>query len=129
MRHDIVNDAISMMRNYEHSGKRMCVVSPVSKPLVDILHVFQKEGYIGEFEVSENSVGGEIRVKLIGKINDCGVIKPNFASKHLEFPKWEKRFLPSRDFGILVVSTDKGVISHKEAREAGQGGRLLAYVY
>ncbi len=129
MKHDIINDAISMMRNYERSGKRVCVIAPISKLLVDILHVFQKEGYIGEFEVSENAVGGEIRVKLIGKINDCGVIKPHFPSKYLEFPKWEKRFLPSRDFGTIVVSTDKGVISHKAARESEQGGRLLAYVY
>lgn len=129
MRSDLVNDAISTLRNYERIGKQECVIQPCSKLLIDILHVFQKEGYIGEFEVSENSVGGRVRVKLVGKINDCGVIKPNFSSKHLDFPKWEKRFLPSRDFGILVVSTSKGVVSHKHAKELSEGGRLLAYVY
>ncbi|MFH1788305.1 MAG: 30S ribosomal protein S8 [Candidatus Altiarchaeota archaeon] len=129
MRSDLVNDAISTIRNYERIGRQECVIQPVSKLLIDVLHVFQKEGYIGEFEVSENSVGGEIRVKLVGKINDCGAIKPNFPSKHLDFPKWEKRFLPSRDFGILVVSTSKGVVNHKQAKELSEGGRLLAYVY
>lgn len=129
MRQDIINDAIATIKNYERAGKRECVVAPMSKILVDILHVFQKEGYIGEFEVTEDSVGGKIRVKLVGKINNCGVIKPRFASKHLDFPKWEKRFLPSRDFGLLVVSTSKGVVSHKEAKELDEGGRLLAYIY
>ncbi|MFH1836147.1 MAG: 30S ribosomal protein S8 [Methanobacteriota archaeon] len=129
MRHDILNDAISTLKNYEHSGKKECKLAPTSKLLVDILHVFQKEGYIGEFEVSENSVGGEIRVKLIGKINDCGMIKPRFASKHDGLQKWEKRFLPSRDFGILVVSTSKGLKSHIQVKDAGEGGRLLAYIY
>jgi len=68
-------------------------------------------------------------VELIGNINKCGVIKPRFPVKKNEFEKWEKRFLPAKDFGILLVSTPKGVMSHKEAYKNGIGGRLLAYVY
>ena len=127
--HDLINDAVSKIKKYERIGAAECVVQPTSKLLLDILHVFQKEGYIGEFELSENKKGGSLRVKLTKTINDCGVIKPNFAVKHDEFAKWERRFLPSRDFGIIVLSTTKGVMGHREARSQGIGGRLLAYVY
>jgi small subunit ribosomal protein S8 len=46
-----------------------------------------------------------------------------------EFELWEKKFLPSREVGILVVSTSRGVLSHREAKEKGIGGKLLAFVY
>lgn len=129
MRHDIINDAISAIKNAERVGKTEATVKPSSKLLVSMLRVLQKEGYIGEFEVTESPQGGSINIKLVKQINDCGVIKPRFSVKHNEFAKWEKRFLPSRDFGLLVVSTPKGVVSHKEAKTEGLGGRLLAYVY
>ena len=127
--HDLINDAIVNIKNHERIGKSECTVRPSSKLLIDVLRVFQKEGYIGEFELSEDRKGGDIRIKLNKKINDCNIIKPRFNVKSDEFPKWEKRFLPSRDFGILVVSTPQGVMTHREAREKGIGGRLLAYVY
>ena len=46
-----------------------------------------------------------------------------------EFEKWERIYLPSKDIGILVVSTSKGVMSHHEAKKLGIGGKLLGYVY
>ncbi len=127
--HDLINDAIVNIKNHERIGKSQCIVRPTSKLLIDILKIFQKEGYIGEFELMEDKRGGQIKVKLVKKINDCGVIKPRFSVKHNEFPKWEKRYLPARDFGTLVVTTPKGVMSHKEAKKNGIGGRLLAYIY
>jgi small subunit ribosomal protein S8 len=42
---------------------------------------------------------------------------------------WESQYLPAKNFGILIVSTSKGVISHAEARSEGIGGQLLGYVY
>lgn len=129
MKHDTLNDAIAMIRSYERAGKAECVVSPNSKVLRTVLRVFQKEGYIGEFELTEDGSGGSIRVKLIKKINDCGIVKPRFPVKNDQISKWEARFLPSRDFGILVVTTPEGVMSHREAKEKGLGGRILVYVY
>lgn len=129
MMHDLINDAIVNIKNHERIGKSQCIVRPTSKLLIDILKIFQKEGYIGEFELMEDKRGGQIKIKLVKKINDCGVIKPRFSVKHGEFPKWEKRYLPARDFGTLVVTTPKGVMSHKEAKKNEIGGRLLAYIY
>ena len=65
----------------------------------------------------------------MGRINKCGSIKPRFPVKVNDFEDWEKKFLPSRNVGILVVSTSKGVIAHKEAGDKNVGGRLIAYVY
>ena len=56
-------------------------------------------------------------------------LNQDFAVKVDEFEEWEKKFLPSRDVGIMVVSTSKGVIAHKDAEEKNLGGRLLAFVY
>ena len=43
--------------------------------------------------------------------------------------KWEKRFLPSRDLGTVILSTPKGVIDHRQAKELNVGGVVIAYVY
>jgi len=129
MMNDLINNAIADIKNHGRTGKSEVVVRPTSKLLIDILKIFQKGGYIGEFEVLEDKKGGQVRIKLIKKINDCGIIKPRFPVPLDELPKWEKRYLPARDFGILVVTTPKGVMSHKEAKEKKTGGRLLAYVY
>jgi small subunit ribosomal protein S8 len=129
MRHDPLNDAILSIKNAERIGKSDVTIRGQSKLLVDVLTVFQKTGYIGEFEVTENQSGGSVKVGLMKQINDCGVVKPRSPVKHNEFFKWEKRFLPSRDFGVLVVSTPKGVLSHNDAKKQGVGGRLIAYIY
>ena len=127
--HDLINDAIATIKNSERVGKRECIIRPTSKLLIKILQVFQKAGYIGEFEFQDDGRGGSIRLQLIQRINDCGVIKPRYAVRYHEYPKWEKRFLPARDFGILILTTPKGVMSHREAKAKRLGGRLLAYVY
>ncbi|MFH1056041.1 MAG: 30S ribosomal protein S8 [Candidatus Altiarchaeota archaeon] len=129
MRHDPLNDAVSVIKNAERTGKSECVVYPKSKLLLSVLRLFQKRGYVGEFEVVDNSRGGNVKIKLVRQINDCGIIKPRFPVKFAEFDKWEKRYLPSKGFGLLVVSTPKGIMSHDEAKEKGLGGRLIAYAY
>jgi len=89
----------------------------------------QLNGYIGEFEFIDDGRQGKFKVQLMGRINKCGSVKPRFAVKVNEFENWEKKFLPSRNVGIMVVSSSKGVIAHREAQEKNLGGRLLAYVY
>ena len=86
-------------------------------------------GYIEEFEFIDDGKAGEFRVKLKGKINTCGVIKPRFSITLEEFEKWEAKFLPAKDFGVLILTTPSGVLSHYDAREKRTGGQLLAYVY
>ncbi|MCD6358088.1 MAG: 30S ribosomal protein S8 [Thermoprotei archaeon] len=126
---DTLANALATIKNNEARGKRECIIYPSSKLIIEVLKVMRKAGYIGEVEYIEDGRGGKLRVQLLGRINDCGVIKPRFPVKKDEFEKWEERYLPARDIGLLIVSTSKGVMSHKEAEEVGVGGVLLAYVY
>jgi small subunit ribosomal protein S8 len=66
---------------------------------------------------------------LEGRINNCGVIKPRYSVQKTELEKWESRYLPAQDFGVLILTTTAGVVSHMKAKELGVGGKLLAYVY
>lgn len=89
----------------------------------------QKKGYIGIYEFIDDGREGIYKIELKGKINDCKAIKPRYAVKKDGFEKFEKRYLPSKDVGMLIVSTPEGVLTHKEAKESNIGGRLLAYIY
>ena len=62
-------------------------------------------------------------------LNNCGVIKPRYSVQKTELEKWESRYLPAQDFGVLILTTTAGVVSHMKAKELGVGGKLLAYVY
>jgi small subunit ribosomal protein S8 len=94
-----------------------------------VLRVMQKNGYIGEFEFIDDGRAGKYRIQLLGRVNKCGVIKPRYAMRVPEIEDWEERYLPSREVGVLIVSTPRGVVSHSDARAAKVGGRLLAYVF
>ncbi|AIF68797.1 30S ribosomal protein S8 [Palaeococcus pacificus DY20341] len=126
---DPLANALSHMTNSEKVGKGEVYIKPASKLIGEVLRVMQQNGYIGEFEFIDDGRAGIYRVQLKGKINKTGAIKPRFPVKAKEYEKWEKRFLPAFDFGILIVSTSQGIMTHKEAREKGIGGRLIAYVY
>ena len=94
-----------------------------------VLRVMQKNGYVGEFEFIDDGRAGKYRIQLLGRLNKCGVIKPRYAMRVPEIENWEERYLPSREVGVLIVSTPRGVISHSDARTAKVRGRLLAYVF
>jgi small subunit ribosomal protein S8 len=126
---DPLANALSIIKNCENARKREAVIAPASKLIGNVLRVMQQEGFIGKFEFVDDGRAGKFRVQLLGKINNCGVVKPRFAVKRDQYEKWEKRFLPAVGFGILIVSTQKGVMAHAMAIEQGMGGRLIAYVY
>lgn len=126
---DTIANGMTTLMNNEMRLKRECVISPASKLLGRVLRVMQLNGYIGEFEFVDDGRTGKFKVQLLGRINKCGAVRPRFPVKNDDFEKWERSFLPSRDMGLLVVSTSRGVTSHKVAEEEKIGGRLLAFVY
>ena len=128
MRHDLLADTFALMKNAESLGKKECHV-PASKLIRGVLGVIKKNGYIGEFELAEDGRGGRFRIELIGRINDCNVIRPRFSIRSRDTIRWEKRYLPSDRVGILVMTTSKGVTDHREAGKTRNGGKLLGYVY
>ncbi|VVB61196.1 30S ribosomal protein S8 [uncultured archaeon] len=128
MLHDPLADAISAVRNAEKAGKRECTIGKNSKMIREVLARMQETGYIEKFEVADTARGGKIKVLLSGKINDCKVIVPRYFVKKDEYEQWEKQFLPASGVGILLVSTSKGLASHRDVR-GKLGGALVAYVY
>ena len=126
---DIIAQALSQIKNAEKKGESFCIVKPVSNLLRNILGLMHSEGYIGEFEVIDNGKGGLIKIELKGKINNCGAIKPRFSASFSSFEKFEKRYLPAKEFGMLIVSTTKGIMTQNKANKEKIGGQLLAYVY
>ena len=129
----MLNDPLANVLNDMHmastAGKSECIVRPVSKIILKVLEILQDQKYIGGFEKIEDNRGGMFKVNLIGALNKCGVIKPRFPVTLDEFEKFEKRYLPAKGFGIIIISTSKGIMIHNEAKEQKIGGKLLAYVY
>ena len=68
-------------------------------------------------------------VHLNGRINKCGAIMPRYSVQLDELEYFEEQFLPAKNFGMLIISTSRGVMSHEQARKQGIGGELLGYVY
>jgi len=126
---DPLADALSTIKNAEMTGKPDCTLRPASKLIGNVLKVMKEKGYIGDFEFIDDGKSGIFKVQLKGKINKCGVIRPRHAVKNTDFEKWEKRYLPAKGFGSIILTTPDGVMTHSEARDSGIGGELLAYVY
>ena len=129
MQFDPLNDALIKIFNAEQAGKFDVQIKPASKMLGSVLEIMQKSGYIGQYEAVDDGRGGSYEITLRGAINRCGVVKPRFSVRRQEFEKWESRYLPAKDFGLLILTTNQGVMNHYQAKESRIGGRLLAYVY
>ena len=129
MQFDPLSDAFVRIYNAEQAGHYEVSINPASKLLESMLTIMQSSGYVGEFERIADGRGDAFRVELVGAINRCGVIKPRHSVKRADFEKWESRYLPARDFGLLIVSTNQGVMNHHDAKKERVGGRLLAYIF
>lgn len=126
---DPLANVLSKILNAEKVGKVSCTLKPVSKLIRTILNRLKEKMFIGEYQEIDDGKGGYLEINLLGKINNCGAIKPRYPIKLSEYEKFEKRYLPAKDFGIILVSTSQGIMTHNEAKEKGIGGKLLAFVY
>jgi small subunit ribosomal protein S8 len=129
MLNDPLAATLAKIMNAEKIGKREVVVKPASKIIKKILSLMNEQNYVGTFEEVADGKNGFLKVNLLGNINKCGVIKPRFSTKNNEFEKWEKRYLPAKDFGVILISTPQGILTHYQAKEKKIGGKLLAYCY
>lgn len=124
---DITSSALNEIMNAKKAGKNSCIVLTFSKLLLKILDLMKKEGYIEGYNIEKGKFD-RLFIK-IGKVNQCTAIRPRFTVTKEEFEKYLRRFLPARDFGILIISTSKGLMTHREAMEKGIGGCLIAYCF
>lgn len=129
MLNDPLANALSKIVNAERLGKQTCFIKPSSKVIKEILRIMQEHKFIGKFKEIEDGRGGRLNVALLGKINDCGVIKPRYSAAKDGFEKFEKQYLPAKDFGMLIVSTPHGIMTQGDAIKKNSGGILFAYCY
>ena len=128
---DPIADMLTRIRN-ANSAKHKTVDVPNSKMKTAIAEILFREGYIKSFEVISNENQGIIRITL--KYDEKGtrvidgikrISKPGlrvYAGKE-ELPR------VLNGLGTAIISTSKGLKTDKEAREAGIGGEVLAYIW
>lgn len=128
---DPIADMLTRVRN-ANSIKRDTVDIPASNIKKEIARILLEEGYIKGYDVIEDGKQGIIRVQLkytkaeqrvitgIKKISKPGMRV--YASKH-DVPK------VLNGLGISIVSTSKGILTDKQARNEGVGGEVICYVW
>ena len=128
---DPIADMLTRIRN-ANSSKHKTVDIPASKLKLGIAEILTNEGYVKSYEEIKDDAQGIIRITL--KYDEKGtrvidgikrISKPGlrvYAGKE-ELPK------VLNGLGIAIISTSKGLKTDKEAREAGMGGEVLAYVW
>lgn len=126
---NVLADALKKIVNAERQGKKQVIIKPVSKVVIKLLKIMQKNNYIGEFEIIDDHRSKKIVIELLGRINKCGVISPRYDIVLTEFEKWTSSILPSRQFGHLVLSTTQGIFTHEECRERHIGGKIIGFFY
>jgi small subunit ribosomal protein S8 len=127
---DPIADMLTRIRNANRVGRKEVRV-PRSKICNGIAQVLKDEGYIDDFDVIEDTQQGMIRVKLKYSINGDKVIHElDRQSKPGRRVYRGVGDLPRvlNGMGIVVISTSKGVMSDRKAREQNVGGELLCTV-
>ncbi len=122
------SNSINTIKTHEIVGKEECVLDS-TKLIKAVLDAMIRESYIESYEEFSERHAKKLRVKLSKRINDIGVIKPRFSINKDMLQKYESRYVPSRDFGVLIISTPQGIMTSREIKDKNTGGRLLAYVY
>ena len=129
---DPVADMLTRIRN-ANTAKHDTVDVPASKIKLAIAEILEKEGYIEGFEVVEDGNFKNIRITLkYGKDKNEKVIT---GLKKISKPGLRvyagKDNLPKvlGGLGVAIISTNKGVITDKEARKEQVGGEVLAFVW
>lgn len=124
---DPIADMLTRMRN-ALNAKHKNVSIPVSKTKLAIAELLLNEGYIAEYKVE----GEGINANIVINFKDNNVIR---GLKRISKPGLRiyagVEDLPKviNGLGIAIISTNKGIITDREARKLGVGGEVLAYVW
>ncbi|MFX1456120.1 MAG: 30S ribosomal protein S8 [Promethearchaeota archaeon] len=123
-----IADTCTALKNAERARKKEVVISPASRVIQQILRIFQRHAYVGEFERYDDGRQGKFKIALLGKINECaGLMRLNY--KVNQFEMLERRLLPAPGLGLIVLTTNEGIMTMKEAEDKHIGGRTLCYIF
>jgi len=123
MSQDIVADALNQIMNAKKARKQEVILKKHSKLLRGILDIVKEAGYL-DYDLDGNKL-----IVKIDQINEFKAIKPRYTVSVKRINHYVRRFLPAKNFGFVIVSTNKGLMKHHEAEEKNLGGCLVAYAY
>jgi len=126
MSHDTVADALNMIRNAKKARKDSVKVKIISNLLIEVLKIMKSKGAIKRYKIGSKE---KVLTIILGDLVDCKSIKPRFTVNKDQIEKYRRRYLPARNLGYVIISTNKGLITHEEAKEQKIGGCLIAYFY
>ncbi|MBS3094933.1 30S ribosomal protein S8 [Candidatus Pacearchaeota archaeon] len=126
MSHDIVADALNMVQNAKKAGKDDVKINRISNLLIEVFKIMKQKDAIKKYKIDGKAKSIEV---TSGNITKCKAIKPRFTIKVDQIEKYRRRYLPSRNIGALILSTNKGLMTHDEAVENKIGGCLIAFFY
>ena len=128
---DVIADMLTRIRN-ANDAKHATVDIPASNMKKAIADILVEEGYVKSYQIIEDGKQGTIRVTLKYEGNKQKVLrgirrvsKPGLRiyAGYEDMPK------VMNGLGIAIVSTSKGVMTDKKARQANVGGEILAFVW
>ncbi len=126
MSQDITADALNMIKNAKKAGKEVVKIKIISNLLIEVLKIMKQKNAIKKYKINSKEKSIEI---TIGELSECKAIKPRFSVDKTQIEKYRRRYLPARNLGTVIVSTNKGLMTHEEAQEEETGGCLIAYFY
>ncbi|MDD5238725.1 MAG: 30S ribosomal protein S8 [Candidatus Omnitrophica bacterium] len=129
-RTDLIADAFTIIRN-AIMAKKENVDVPASNNIKSILEILKKESYIENFKLIEDKKQGLVRVYLKYTAGRPAITNIKRVSKPglRVYVKKDKVPMVLRGRGIALVSTPRGIVTDKEARESGIGGELIGYIW
>jgi small subunit ribosomal protein S8 len=123
MSQDIVADALNQVMNAKKARKTNIILERHSRLLRNVFDIAKESGYL-DYSVDGNKLLVEIK-----QLNEFKAIKPRYTVSVNRINHYVRRYLPAKNFGFVIISTNKGLMKHDEAQEKNLGGCLVAYVY
>ncbi|MEM0356659.1 MAG: 30S ribosomal protein S8 [Candidatus Anstonellales archaeon] len=123
-------EVVNQIKTSARAGKREIILKRNNRLIKNVLNVLKEEGYIQGFELIGDGYLQMLKVTLIPeRIREFQVVNPRTPVKYLEIIQKEMQYLPSYVEGILILTTPKGVMSNRKAKELKIGGRIIAYIF
>jgi len=129
-RTDLIADAFTMIRNAIMAKKDTADI-PASNTIKSILEILKKENYIENFKFIEDRKQGLVRIYLKYVAGKPAIrnIKRISRSGLRVYVKHQKVPSVLRGRGLAIISTSKGIMTDKEARDSKVGGEVIGYVW
>lgn len=128
---DPIADMLTRIRN-ANSAHKTTTTMPSSRKLVEIARILKEEGYVADYAVTEAAPQDSLEITL-----KYGTRKERTITGLRRISKPGLRVYAKKDelprvlggLGIAIISTSSGVMTDRDARKAGVGGEVIAYIW